>query len=302
MITLQQLKYFRELAATGHLTRTAEKLYITQTTLSNTIKNLENQLDIKLFDRVGRTIQLNAAGKIYLAYVNEALQALESAEAALNDHKNGMQQSVSVATVNSKLWAQQIQGFRTQYPSYNLRQNAFDKTLFRGMLFDQEVDFVMAGTTDISLAGLSYHIIREETLYLCVPPDHPLASRSSIFLAEAKDESFINLPKSDAFRSFCDGMFAKAGIEYHSSLECDYTLRGSLISAGFGVAVTTHTARVTNLLGSGIVYIPIADSFARRVFAIIWNPKHVLGQAALDFRDYIIATETGGPTGCPDAK
>ena len=79
VITLQQLKYFRELAATEHLTRTAEKLYITQTTLSNTIKNLENQLDIKLFDRVGRTIQLNAAGKIYLAYVNEALSPVSDA-------------------------------------------------------------------------------------------------------------------------------------------------------------------------------------------------------------------------------
>ena len=293
MITLQQLKYFRELARNEHLTRTAEKLYITQTTLSNTIKNLESQLGIKLFDRVGRTIQLNEAGKLYLAYVNDALQALESAEAALNDHKKGKQQSVSIATVNSKLWAQQVQGFRTRYPSYNLRQNSFDRTLFRNMLFNHEVDFVMAGTADLSLSGLSHHVIREEQLYLCVPPGHPLAGRTSIFLAEAKDEAFINLPKSDAFRSFCDDMFKKAGIEYQSSLECDYTLRGSLIAAGFGVAVTTHTARVTNLLGSGIVYIPIADPFARRTFAIIWNPKHALGRAALDFRDYIIATETG---------
>ena len=87
-------------------------------------------------------------------------------------------------------------------------------------------------------------------------------------------------------------MFRKAGIEYRSSLECDYTLRGSLISAGFGVAITTHTARTTNLLGPDLVYIPIADPFARRVFAIIWNPKHPLGRAALDFRDYIIASET----------
>ena len=98
MITLQQLKYFRELANNGHLTRTAEQLYITQTTLSNTIKNLESQLGVKLFDRTGRTIQLNEAGKIYLAYVNEALQALDNAAVALEDHKQGKQQAVAVAT------------------------------------------------------------------------------------------------------------------------------------------------------------------------------------------------------------
>ena len=65
MVTLQQLRYFRELAATGHLTQTAERLYITQTTLSNTIINLEKQLGVKLFDRVGRTLQLNEAGRLY---------------------------------------------------------------------------------------------------------------------------------------------------------------------------------------------------------------------------------------------
>ena len=293
MITLQQLKYFRELANNGHLTRTAEQLYITQTTLSNTIKNLESQLGVKLFDRTGRTIQLNEAGKIYLAYVNEALQALDNAAAALDAHQKGQQQAVAVATVNSKLWAQQIQGFRTRYPAYSLRQNSVDKALFRDLLLHQEVDFVMAGTADLSLSGLSYHIIREEELYLCVRPDHPFAARSSIFLAEAKDEAFINLPRNDAFRSFCDEMFKKAGIEYHSSLECDYTLRGSLVSSGFGVAITTQTARATNVLGSDLTYIPIADPFARRTFAIIWNPRHTLGQAALDFRAYIIASETG---------
>ena len=70
MITLQQLRYFKELAKTQHLTQTAERLYITQTTLSNTIINLEKQLGVKLFDRVGRNLQLNAVGQLYLKYVS----------------------------------------------------------------------------------------------------------------------------------------------------------------------------------------------------------------------------------------
>ena len=65
MITLQQLHYFRELADSGHLTRTAQKLYITQAALSNTIANLERQLGIKLFERVGRGLRLSRAGELY---------------------------------------------------------------------------------------------------------------------------------------------------------------------------------------------------------------------------------------------
>ena len=291
MVTLQQLKYFRELAKTEHLTQTAERLYITQTTLSNTIINLERQLGVKLFDRVGRNLQLSEVGTLYLKYVNEALTALDNAQTAVDDYRENVRQSVSVATFSSSVWSSTLQGFRSRYQTYNIRQIHCDKALMRNMLLNQEIDFVIAGLSDFSPSGLEYHIIRVEQLYLCVSPNHPLANRTSIHLAEAKDESFINLPVSNGFRGFCDDMFQKAGIRYHAALECDYTMRGKLVAAGFGVAITTHVTRLQNVLGSDIVYIPIVDDFARRPIAIFWNPRHYLSRAALDFRDYIIETE-----------
>ena len=115
MVTLQQLKYFRELAKTCHLTRTAERLYITQTTLSNTIINLENQIGIKLFNRVGRNIQLSDAGKQYYKYVNEALIALENAQTAIDDFKENDRQNISVAMNSSNVWNEMIHGFRNKY-------------------------------------------------------------------------------------------------------------------------------------------------------------------------------------------
>lgn len=291
MVTLQQLRYFRELANTQHLTQTAESLYITQTTLSNTIKNLEKQLGVKLFDRVGRNLQLNAAGQRYLTYVNEALTALDNGNRALGEYKLEYQQSVSVATPTSSVWSDLIHGFHTKYHSYSLRQIACDQSQFRQMLTDQQIDFVIAGTDDLSLSGLEYNIMRIEQLYLCVPQNHPFAKMESITLAQTKDETFINLPKGNSFRSFCDSMFKKAGIICHGELECDVTLRGRLVAAGFGLAITTNSSRRQNALGDGIVYIPITDSFAKRPLALIWNPRHYLSKAALDFKDYVMETE-----------
>ena len=291
MITLQQLRYFRELANTGHLTQTAEKLYITQTTLSNTIINLERQLGVKLFDRVGRTLQLNEAGKLYLQYVSEALIALENGETALNDYNGHYQQSVSVAMPVSNVWSNLIHGFHKRYHGYSLRQITCEKNQFRQLLTDQQIDFVITGVDDISLSGLEYFIIRTEQLYLCVPANHGLADRAEICLKDAKDEPFINLPESNSFRGFCDDLFKKAGFAYRAELECDYSLRGKLVAAGFGVAITTNSSRQQNTLGSGVVYIPIVDDFAKRPIAIIWNPRHYLSKAAVDFRDYVMETE-----------
>lgn len=291
MVTLQQLRYFKELAHTGHLTQTAERLYITQTTLSNTIINLEKQLGVKLFDRVGRTLQLNEAGKLYLQYVTEALLALNNGQTALNDYKESCQQSVSVAMPISSVWHNLIHGFHKQYKQYSLRQITCDKNQFRELLVEQEIDFAITGVDDVPLSGLEHYIIRVEHLFLCVPTDHRLATRESILLKEAKDEPFINLPSTNSFRSFCDDLFRKADIQCRAELECDYSLRGKLVAAGFGVAITTNSSRQQNTMGDNVVYIPIVDEFAKRPIAIIWNPRHYLGKAALDFRDYVMETE-----------
>ena len=291
MVTLQQLRYFRELAATGHLTQTAERLYITQTTLSNTIINLEKQLGVKLFDRVGRTLQLNEVGRLYLTYVNEALIALDNGQNALSDYKEEYQQSVSVAMPISSVWSNLIHGFHTRYHSYSLRQITCERNQFRPLLTDQQIDFVIAGVDDVQMSGLEHYVIRVEELFVCVPLNHTLAQKKGIYLHEVKDEPFINLPSNNSFRVFCDELFKKAGIQYRAELECDYSLRGKLVAAGFGIAITTNSSRQQNTLGDDVVYIPLLDDFAKRPIAIIWNPRHYLSKAALDFRDYVMETE-----------
>lgn len=288
---MQQLRYFKELAKTQHLTQTAERLYITQTTLSNTIINLEKQLGVKLFDRVGRNLQLNEVGKLYLQYVNEALMVLDNGLIAVNDYKESVQQAVSVAMTNSNVWSDLIRGFHTRYHAYSIRQVGCDKAQFRNKLMDQEIDFVIAGESDFSLAGLQHNVIRVEQIYLCVPTGHRLAESEGIYLREARDESFINLPESNSFRGFCDELFKKAGFAHNAALECDYVMREKLVAAGFGVAITTNASRRQNMHEAGITYIPVLDEFAKRPIAIIWNPKHYLSRAAVDFRDFVMETE-----------
>ena len=291
MVTLQQLRYFRELAANGHLTHTAEKLHITQTSLSNTIIHLEKELGVRLFRRVGRSLELSEIGEAYLRYVEEGLSSLDNGLTVVDDYLNRGNNSVSIAMSSSHVWTTLIRNFRTEYRDYSIRQVNCTRLQYRDLLISQETDLVIAGIDDLPLGGLDYTIFRREKLYLCVYKDHPFASRDSIYLEEAKNESFINLSESESFRIFCDKLFEKAGISPNASIECDYIMRGKLIEAGFGVAVTTGRSIDMNMLGNN-VFIPLSDDFAERPIAIIWNPKHYLGKAARDFRDYTLKTET----------
>ncbi len=76
-MNLKHLQYFRVLAKTQHYTKAAAQLYITQPSLSQAIGELEKELNIKLFEKVGRNIKLTKYGQYFLTYVENGLEELE---------------------------------------------------------------------------------------------------------------------------------------------------------------------------------------------------------------------------------
>lgn len=296
MITLQQLTYFRELAKSGHLTCTAEKLYITQATLSNVISNLEKQLGVKLFDRVGRGLQLNEAGEIYYQCVVQALDALEDGQARIDSLLHARDEKVTFAVNNSIVWAELIRDFQEAHRGYSVRQiNCIDAGQTRNMLMNMEVDYAIAGTTDFALSGLKFQVFREEPVGVCLPANHPLAKREQVFLRELSGEKFINLPGEHPFQRYCDSLLHQAGVQCDVVMESDYRMSTPLVESGAGIALTTYSAYrlSSSFLGGRTVCIPVADEIAPRTIALIWNPDRRLSRAALAFRAFLPEWERG---------
>ena len=75
---LQQLRYFREVAEREHVTRASEKLFVSQSAVSRAVTQLEEELEVPLFYRQGRTLVLSPYGRVFLEHVNRALGILES--------------------------------------------------------------------------------------------------------------------------------------------------------------------------------------------------------------------------------
>lgn len=287
MITLLQLDYFRRLAATEHITSTAKELYISQTALSSMIIGLEKELGVQLFDRSRRAIRLNEAGRTYLRYVNQIFASLENGQAALSDLISTREQHISLAVGSSLVWMPMIHAFHSLYPDLVLKQSNLSTEKLNLALAEMTVDYVIAGEDDITAEGLERCLIKVDGIYLCVPQNHPLADRVLVRLEEIQNESFISLPAGSPWRGYCDRLFAKAGLNIHISVECDYTMRGPLIESGFGVALTSSTALQVDLLKPNR-YIRVADDYALRRMYLYWNPKHYISKAARDFREFCV--------------
>ena len=95
-----QLKYFLTVADNQHIARSAEQLNVSQPAVSLAISRLEQELGVKLFDRVGRNIVLNEYGMVFYNHVNKVLQEEENVRLELEEMKKNMDKHVSLAIVS----------------------------------------------------------------------------------------------------------------------------------------------------------------------------------------------------------
>ena len=266
------------------MTRLAAESYVSQTALSNALSRLEEELDVRLFDRIGRNLVLNEYGKVYRQHVETAFEALRTGNQALTNMAKQSANSISLAINSSLSWREVISSFLGKYPAYTIFQQECNIDAISRPLPQLDVDFIIAGDIDFSSLHLDHTMLTEFAVRLFVPRTHPLARRKSIRLIEAKNERFISLPPATGFSRFCKILFDQAGFTPDIVAECDYTLRWDLLRKGVGVVLSCDLNR-NNANGVPIL---VEDDFAIRRMAIFWAKNHTHSPAAQDFRKYII--------------
>jgi DNA-binding transcriptional LysR family regulator len=279
-----QLRYFVAAARSEHMARAAEQLDLSQPALSRSIQKLEEELGMPLFDRVGRGVRLNEAGKILLRRVDRASAEFEDALRELKDF--GATKSVSVgylSTFGVRLIPELVKGFSALEPS--LQFNLFEgpSPLLMKQLLNGEVDLCVSTEPDV--AGLEWQPLFKEELFAIVPMDHRLAGRKSIELIELADEPFVALRAGHGLRLVLDELCQRAGFTPKINLE-GYevsSLRG-LVVAGFGVTL----APKRSVSAATYVDLPISMPECFRVVGVSWRKERWLSPKAAAFRDYLV--------------
>lgn len=179
---LQQIKYFRVIAQTSNISKAAEMLYIAQPSLSQMLKRLEDELGTPLFDRNGKKIILNDAGKIFLKYCNEIVASLENAELELNEYKGNETSDVSITVESASLLIPDImEELRNNFPQ--IMPHIFQSGC---------VDWDLKIHSDYSNA-CNETILLEEAIGVVMPKTHPLTEKSVITKQDLAKYDFISL-------------------------------------------------------------------------------------------------------------
>ncbi len=284
LVLTDQLRYFVAAARSEHMARAADQLDLSQPALSRSIQKLEEELGLPLFDRVGRGVRLNEAGKILLRRVDRANAEFEDALRELKDF--GATKSVSVgylSTFGVSLIPELVKGFSVLEPDLQFSLFEGPSPLLTKQLLNGEVDLCVS--TEPYDPGVEWRPLFKEELFALVPMEHPLAARKSIELMELADEPFVALRAGHGLRLVLDQLCARAGFKPKISLE-GYevsSLRG-LVVAGFGVTL----APKRSVSAATYAELPISTPECFREVGVSWRKDRWLSPKALAFRDYLL--------------
>jgi LysR family transcriptional regulator, carnitine catabolism transcriptional activator len=243
--TSRQLRAFLLVAQHRSFTRAAGALFITPAGLSILIKELENQLGVRLFDRTTRHVALTASGTELLTAVQHHLHELDKSLSRIAGTEGAVGSSLSVGA--PPYWAaggvaQAIKAFRPRRPELRLQVFDGDSATTLGR--------VESGEIDLGLGFFFKHVpgIRRNPLFrfsLMVIRGNPrcASSRPTASWASLKGERFVTLQPSVPLQQFVDRNLAKAGISYQSSLVLNSLLTQiAMVEAGGGIAVVPSFA------------------------------------------------------------
>lgn len=289
---LLQLRYFQALAKEEHMSRTAEKLYISQPSLSLTIKKLETELGVPLFDRAGRGIQLNSYGKLFLRYVDNVFSSLEEGVNELRKAQGHSENQVLIGIQTPYVWQDLTRDFLSAYPNVTLGQRSIESSDYIDQLLREEIDFHIGtlgdgdhGRKEALLEAVEF---ARGAVYAIVHPKNPLAGKESVRMQNLRDEYIIARNRSDNFQQYTDRLCREAGFEPRIALECDYTLREQMVEQGYGISFSTEYA-LRWLDNDNVVPVRIEGPGICRQYQLIWKKDRAFSPIMQKFYDFTVS-------------
>jgi LysR family cyn operon transcriptional activator len=282
-VEIRHLHYFMAVCEELHFTKAAEKLGISQPTLSQQIRVLEDELGMPLFDRIGKKIVVTEAGSLLFSYATEMLTTLQNVKDAINDLQELQRGKISVGIMPSDLdyrITQLVIDFHQKFPKVKLRILA-SIDIMRQVL-ENEVD-IGIGTNVEPDDRLVIIPLRREEYVLTVSQEHPLANQTAITIAELKGLPMVMYPEGFFGREIVEEAVKKHGFQLHSILETSsVTSIMNLVRANIGATVQPYHL-IQQINDPTLCSIRISDGAPSRSLSIIYRVDRYVSQATTAF-------------------
>jgi DNA-binding transcriptional LysR family regulator len=257
--------------------RAAANLGIAQPALSQQVRQLEDEMEVRLLDRNRRHVSLTEAGKAFLTKAKTTLASAAEAVRAAQEAHRGEIGHLSIGFVTSALYGifpDIVRVFRQKFP--HVRIELFE------MAVSGQAELLRSGRIDVSFLrppliekGLVMRTILQESWVAALPSSHAAARHSIVALKSLAKDPFILFPRNLAPNLY-DGILAmcqRAGFSPHVVIEAQLQATVSLVAAGMGVALVPESLR--NLRRKGVVYKQLQEPAPKVALALAWRDEEM---------------------------
>lgn len=283
---LRQLNTFCTVASTLNFTRAAEVLNYVPSNVTMQIKALEKELDVRLFDRLGKQLVLTSAGKRFLIHARSVLDKLDEARSVVHDNES-LSGTLTISA-NEVICAYRLPAvfrhFRSQHPSVRLIFRSVPNQELKQSLFEGSSDIVFMLDEPIRSSGLAVEPLLEETFRLFAAPDHPLARQKELQLEDFHGEVFLTNEKGCPYRTMFDRSFEKEGIDSITYLEFQSAeaIKQCAIS-GIGIAFLPEIVTEAEVERGELVALPWQIPDLHVYTQMLWHKDKWLSPILLSF-------------------
>ena len=296
---LHRLEIFVKVAELKSFTLAAEALRLSQPTVSEHIRTLEEMAEETLVDRLGRELRLTPAGQILHRYAVKLLHLREEALQALAAYRGELAGRVVIgaSTIPGSYLLPQIMGaFKSKHPSVQITLKIANTAAVGEMVLKGEAGLGLVGSR-LPEKRLSYEEVYLDELTLAVGPEHPWAARREVELAELYGQAFIVRERGSGTQMAVQTILGEHGLDFSklkvaAEMPNTEAVRQS-IKAGVGLGILSRLAVAAELKYGDLVAVNIRGIKLNRPLYLVERLGRELPLVYAAFRKYVKAREQG---------
>jgi len=269
---LRQLKTFHTLASTLNFSRAAEVQNYVPSTVTMQMKSLEEELGVKLVDRLGKKVILTDPGRSFLRYVDNILRELEEAQHVVK--QSGEVTGTVVISADETLCTYRLptilRCFRVRYPGIRMLFRPLTYSNLKQSLRDGDADIIFMLDEVKSEPGFSREKLMDESFYVLAAPDHPLAAQTALSIEDFNSETFLLTEQGCSYQKFFERSLLQKGVRGITELEFNSVEAiKQCAKIGMGIAILPEMAVAAEMNRGELVPLAwdlTATSFATQMF------------------------------------
>ena len=290
-MNIKQAQYIQTIANEGSITAAAKKLYISQPSLSQMVRQVEKELGVTLFDRTSQPLRLTYAGEKYLECAHAMIVANDRLENQLQDirqeNSGHLRLGISVQR-GMRILPKAMPLFLSRYPNVSLELKETGSARMEDLLRYGEIDLAFAAL-DSTSARFDYRLIERETTGILVGRTSALApifpAGKPIPLEKAKDELFVSLKQGHSIRLVQDQLFRMLDMSPRILMEVDSLEMAKRVTVSCGACMLCPDIYFDETVVQQGLFYPLKGFENRRHFYACWRKGEQLPRYAADLID-----------------